>query len=651
MRHLTPGLTLAGIAALLLVACGGGGGGLGSSSSSSGGATNTPPIASAGANQTATSGVIVTLNGTASRDPDGTIASFAWTQTVGTAVTLTGGTTSQPTFTAPLVAVATTLTFSLVVTDNLGSTSPAATVSVTVNAPASGNGNVTGRVTFARVPFSASLNLGLNYASPVQQPSRGVLVRALDAGSQVVLATTSTDNLGNYSFTVAANTMITVQVVARMLRDNTQALPRWDMRVQDGVPGVTPYTYTDGVSFNSNAATAHDVAIPTGIAANGTAAGVRASGPFAILDTVYQATQTILNADALTNFPALIVDWGSQADGTFFTPQGSQHIALLADLTEDTDEFDQHVIAHEFGHYIEFNYSRADNIGGAHGLGDKLDPRVAFGEGFGYAFAAIVLNDPVARDSFFDGTTQRSSSFNVETNPPTSQPGNPIGNYGCWCSESSVWSILWDVYDNAADTNDAVALGFLPIWDVLIGPERTTPAFTTIFSFITALKAQNAGAVATINTLVAAQNIDVTNMDAYGSTETHFPSTVPSNAALPIYTVATVGGGAVVMPTVNDAGESNKLGNRRFVRFTLGATRTTTITASSSNPNTPDVDFLVFRNGAFVNGAFNPPAASEQITLTNAPAGEYLIDVYDCANGCDPSEGTPGDYNLTLTVN
>ena len=652
MRHITPGLTLAGIAALLLVACGGGGGSLGSSSSSSssGGAANTAPVANAGTNQTVASGVVVTLNGTASSDPDGTIASYAWTQTVGTAVTLTGGTTSQPTFTAPLVVAATTLTFSLIVTDNRGATSPAATVSITVNTAVPGNGNVTGRVTFARVPFAGS-PVGLNYAGPVQQPSRGVLVRAIDAGTQVVLTTASTDSLGNYSLAVTANTMITVQVVARMLRDNTQALPRWDMRVQDGVAGITPYTYTDGVSFNSNTTTAHDIAIPTGIAANGTAVGARPSGPFAILDTVYQGMQTILSADALTTFPALIVDWGSQADGTFFSPQGSQHIALLADLSEDTDEFDQHVIAHEFGHYIEFNFSRADNIGGAHGLGDKLDPRVAFGEGFGYAFAAIVLNDPVARDSFFDGTTQRSSSFNVETNPPTAQPGNPIGNYGCWCSESSVWSILWDVYDNVADTNDNVALGFQPIWNVLVGPQKITPAFTTIFSFVTALEAQNPGSVATVNTLVAAQNIEVINMDAYGTTETHFPSTVPGNAAIPIYTLATVGGAALVMPTVDDAGTSNKLGNRRFVRFNLATARTITITASSSNPNTPDTDFLVFRNGAFVTQAAAPPAANETATLTNAAAGEYLIDVYDCANGCDPSEGTPGDYNLTLTVN
>src|SRR5690349_11011837 len=131
MRQITPGLTLAGIAALFLVACGGGGGG---GNSSSGGTTpNTPPVANAGAAQTVNAGATVTLNGTLSSDADGTIASYAWSQTGGTAVTLSSGSTSQPTFPAPSLATASTLTFSLVVTDNRGAASSASTVTVTVN--------------------------------------------------------------------------------------------------------------------------------------------------------------------------------------------------------------------------------------------------------------------------------------------------------------------------------------------------------------------------------------------------------------------------------------------------------------------------------------------------------------------------------------
>ena len=94
---------------------------------------NAPPTANAGPAQTVTSGTTVTLNGSASSDPDGTIASYAWSQAGGSpTVTLTGPATAQPTFLAPTVTSATTLNFSLVVTDNQGATSAASTVAITV---------------------------------------------------------------------------------------------------------------------------------------------------------------------------------------------------------------------------------------------------------------------------------------------------------------------------------------------------------------------------------------------------------------------------------------------------------------------------------------------------------------------------------------
>ena len=102
-----------------------------------------------------------------------------------------------------------------------------------------------------------------------------------------------------------------------------------------------------------------------------------------------------------------------------------------------------------------------------------------------------------------------------------------------------MWSILWDLYDSAADANDTLALGFAPIWNVLTGAQRTTPAFTTIFSFITALKAARPGDAAAINTLVAAQNID--GIDAFATGETHVPTNdVAAAAALPLFTTREV---------------------------------------------------------------------------------------------------------------
>jgi hypothetical protein len=643
MRHVMPGLTLAGIGALLLVACGGGGRG----GSSSGGTANIAPVANAGPNQTVISGVVVTLNGTASTDSDGNIASYSWTQISGSpTVTLTNGTSAQPTFTAPAVVAATTLGFSLLVTDNRGLASVAATMIVTINPLVVSSGNVTGLVTFARVPFSTSAPIGLDYAAPVQQVARGVTVRALAAGTGDVLDTTSTNDLGIYTLDVGNNTNVTIEVVATMLRDDSQSLPRWDVRVQDGVAG-TPYTYSDGVSFNPGALATHDVAIPTGISATGTATGPRASGPFAILDSIYRGMQTIIGVAPFTDFPALIVDWGSQADGTFFSSGTPQFMALLSALNSDTDEFDAHVIAHEFGHYIEHNFSRADSIGGAHGLGDRLDIRVAFGEGFGSAFAAIVLNDPNFRDSRVDNGVQGSGFFNVELNPATNSPATPGDGLGCYCSESSVWSILWDLYDGNPDANDNLSLGFAPIWAVLIGPQRTTPAFTSIFSFVSALKAQRPADAASINTLVAAQNIDSATINAFATTETH----TPGNNLLPLYATITAGIPLSVL-SLDNLGRHNKIGNHRLLRFTPTVSGPVNVSVVSSNPNNADPDFFMMQAGDYLLFENEPPPQPEVGGPVEVTAGTtYVLDVHDCANGCSGEQGTAGDYDLTVTIN
>ncbi|MEW6168235.1 MAG: PKD domain-containing protein, partial [Pseudomonadota bacterium] len=90
-----------------------------------------PPTADAGADQTVDQGTSVTLSGSGSADPDGSIAAYAWMQTAGPAVTLTGANAVSASFTAPIVAEDTVLTFELIVTDNDGATASDA-VDVTV---------------------------------------------------------------------------------------------------------------------------------------------------------------------------------------------------------------------------------------------------------------------------------------------------------------------------------------------------------------------------------------------------------------------------------------------------------------------------------------------------------------------------------------
>jgi len=104
---------------------------------------NQPPSAVAAADKTSVSpGEKVTLDGSGSSDPDGTIAAYVWTQadTTGKTVALKPGSTAvKPTFTAPEVTETVTLIFKLTVTDNSGD-SANHTVRITVNKPSSKGG-------------------------------------------------------------------------------------------------------------------------------------------------------------------------------------------------------------------------------------------------------------------------------------------------------------------------------------------------------------------------------------------------------------------------------------------------------------------------------------------------------------------------------
>lgn len=498
---------------------------------------------------------------------------------------------------------------------------------------------ISGAVAFESVPFNPATN-GLNYGAISQQPARGVVVEALNAGGGVV-ATSVTDLAGAYSFTVSSNTDIRIQAQARI------SASAWDIAVRDNTNGNALYVLAGSLTNSGTSNSTRNLLARSGW--GGVAyTGVRAAAPFAILDFLQRSVTQISSVAPGTNFPAAQVYWsplnratdGDIAAGeigsTSYTRIGGvPTILVLGNENNDTDEYDPHVIVHEFGHYVEDTLARADTVGGPHSLNQRLDPRVAMSEGWSNAFSGAVLGDPVYRDSL--GAQQASGfSFNLESN----SSGNPG-----WFSEASVQSIVFDLADSAVDGPDTIAGGLGLVLNSLTGAIYTNnDAPTTIFAYLDSVRAQPGANVATVDALRSAQSISGTN--AAGAGETN-DGGIPT--ALPVLRTLTVGAGPMQICSVDDAGTINKLGNRVFMRLSAAFAQTLTfVMTRTSGPTGRDPDFEITRRGTPVAAGFSDAPDTETLTVTLG-AGEYAIDAYDFLNISDT--GPSGDVCFNFSAN
>ena len=237
----------------------------------------------------------------------------------------------------------------------------------------SGTVNVSGTINYENVPLNTTTST-LVTSGITNRPARGVLVKLLDSSSNTVTST-STDSSGAYTITGASvsTSTFTIVAVAQMVKTTS---PTYNFQVVNTVTSGsvgTAYAVSSSSTTTSSCTTSCTVNV-TALDSN------RGSGPFSILDVVYTAIQKILTANSTTVFPALNIKWTSSSNtGSFFTTSTStcgtgvnNCIVLLGNRSSDSDEFDRHVIAHEFTHYLESALSRSDSIGGSHSSNDTF---------------------------------------------------------------------------------------------------------------------------------------------------------------------------------------------------------------------------------------------------------------------------------------
>jgi hypothetical protein len=513
---------------------------------------------------------------------------------------------------------------------------------------------VSGTVKFELAPPKSG-NIGLNYAAIAPAPARGVRVEAVQVSGGTVAASATTDARGAYSFSLPANTNLFIRVKAEM---QVNGGPSWHYRVLDNTVTPTPALYAiDGANFDSGvSASTHDLLAPSGWGGLGYTT-TRAAAPFAVLDTVYQATQLVLTANPNAAFPDLDLFWSKNnrpnpptatqgiAVGniatTYFDPASpfpsaailQRAIFILGDENVDTDEYDASVIAHEWGHYFQDVFSRDDSVGGQHAQNQELDLRVAFSEGWGNAFSGMATQSSVYRDA--QGPQQDGGSCLNLDGAALGQCNSPT-NLG-WFNEASVQSLLFNFYDPVGSTGDQIELGFVPIFNVMANDMTKTRALTSIFPFVKALKQRNPAEAAPIDQLLPLQNIDAANIDEWASTETHSGSVA---SALPIYPPIAVG---QTVQNVCSVGIDNKLGVYRFFRLTLASPQSVIISVNGAATSDPDI---VLHDGAAPATIADGDAAGVETLPKSLVAGDYVIEVYDYKNVA----GNPANSCLTVSV-
>lgn len=507
--------------------------------------------------------------------------------------------------------------------------------------PATAQAKVTvqGAVTYDRVPFGTRSFSGLDYASTQALPVRGVTVQALAQDGSVV-GFSATDEFGQFQIAVAENAEIKIRVLAELLGQTNAA---WDVQVKDNTQGNALYVLDGSYApvgtqpvqtRNLHAASGWDGQAYT---------APRAAGPFAILDSVYDAITTVVDADPSVVLPPLSIYWSvnniaisgdasAGAIGTSYYSSYGPSIYLLGAANNDSDEYDRAVIQHEFGHYLEHQLARTESIGGSHSVYSKLDMRVAFGEAWGNAFAAMASGDAVYRDSL--GAAQ-SLGFSIDVERKTGDNG--------WFSEASIQAILYDLVDGENDDN--LSFGFASVYRTLLSNTYLDFAgFSSIYAFISAFKQQHPTDAAEIDTLV--QSFNIYGSGWWGEGETNDAG---SAVTLPVYH-RLYAGQQLNLCSDSDYQKYNGVDVRRYVRVHVDSAAEYTFEATRSHGglSATNPQLRLYSKGMIIASATGSTLNRETLRR-QLPVGEYVVELYEQANAqLTTSTGGLACFNLAM---
>ncbi|MFT5083011.1 MAG: hypothetical protein ACI9Y1_001048 [Lentisphaeria bacterium] len=510
--------------------------------------------------------------------------------------------------------------------------------------PIKGGVLVSGHLSFDKVPHNTDGSL--DYSASFRAPIRGATVQLLSNAGEL-LAQISSDDEGNYAMRIGENTTVRVRVRAELQKADG---PSWWLTVSDNTQDNALYVLDGNVTNSGERDSVRDLHADSGW--DGEAySRARVAAPFAILDAVYQALQLVVEADPDVNIENTQLRWskhnvavpGNLEAGEISTSSynpNDNNIYILGDADNDSDEYDQAVIQHEFAHFIEGTLSRSDSPGGVHTLTGAHDMRLAFSEGLANAFAGYAGGEGIYADSSGQGQSM-GFSFSLEN--------NAVGNAG-WFSENSIGKIVYDIADNDQDGVDTLSLGIAPVYEALTSPRYiNNTAFTSIYTFVDAFKSQNSSATnAVLDALLDSESIY--GSDSWGENESN-TSVSNISSALPVYKDLTQGGIVNVCGN-NREYEFNGLGVRRFIKIDVVDAGNYTIALTKTlGTGARDPDARLWLRGTVIAQLVADGKNNESLSVNLSEEGVYVLEVYDFLNADFLEGGGSSCFDVSFNLN
>ncbi|MGZ3791971.1 MAG: hypothetical protein ACXVCP_06470 [Bdellovibrio sp.] len=344
----------------------------------------------------------------------------------------------------------------------------------------------------------------------------------------------------------------------------------------------------------------------------------------------------------------------------------------------DTDHFDDSIIIHEYGHFLEDAYGHTESPGGSHTGDFIIDARLAWSEGWANYLQSAVLTGAEAHDAnatedrlpslkrfqYYVDTYGYKGSSNAgvaialnlaASGDNISEPDNvasDVAGTGVF-REVSVARTLYKSTRNTSSAYDLNRYGggvsFANIWKVFAGEDtsganRDNPLPYSIRKTST-FPIPNSGLV---NWLLSKNGVAGTQWDAIITEEKQNKGTADYAYMLSASTCAgtTLGPGALETGYTMYAGDvnhSNQQKNNDFYLYYHDGTDTTLSMSYTTSGNAPDLDLILYyktyvyfeddywnagnSSNYVAKSSRNVGTTTEQVSLSGLPAGFYVLNV------------------------